>query len=207
LAFLHVLFIEINPFFFKQAKQESSMVEHSEDKIDENQLVRTAKTDPTAFGELYRRYVERVYKYIYSYCENGLQAEDATAQTFLAAFESIHRCKNEEHFASWLFAIAHNKTMDTFRQRRKSVPFEEIDIPSSEDDPLSQVVQTEQSETLAHMIQALTNDEKELLRLRFLAKLSYADMGQLLHHSEDSVKKSTYRLLARLHDQMEGSND
>jgi RNA polymerase sigma-70 factor (ECF subfamily) len=183
------------------------MIEHPEDRTSENQLIRTAKTDPAAFGELYRLYVERVYKYIYSYCENVLQAEDATAQTFLAAFESIHRCKDEKHFASWLFAIAHNKTMDTFRQQRKSVPFEEIEEPSSEDDPLSKVVQTEQIEALARMIRSLTDGEKELLRLRFLAKISYADIARLLHRSEDSVKKSTYRLLARLHDQMEGPND
>jgi RNA polymerase sigma-70 factor (ECF subfamily) len=60
---------------------------------------------------------------------------------------------------------------------------------------------------LAQLIAALPEDERELLRLRFLASLSFPEMARLLRRNEEAVKKSLYRLLARLHDQVEVTHD
>jgi RNA polymerase sigma-70 factor (ECF subfamily) len=173
---------------------------------DETVLIHAARKDPKAFGGLYKLYVEQVFRYLVSQTGNVQEAEDITAQTFLAAFESFRRFRQEGHFASWLFAIARNKAMDYFRQRKIVAPIDDANEIPVESNPLSGMIRSEQSVELGKLIQALPEDERELLRLRYLAELSFPEIARLLHRNEDAVKKSTYRLLARLHSQLEASN-
>ncbi len=170
---------------------------------DESNLIRTAREDPKAFGELYLLYVERVFRYLYSRTGNVHEAEDITAQTFLAAFIPFDRFRQDGHFASWLFSIARNKAIDHFRQRKSVASMDEINDIPVEVDPLSSVIESEATAALAKLIQALPEGERELLRLRFLAAMSFPEIAHLLHRKEDAVKKSTYRLLARLQSQLE----
>lgn len=193
---------------------------------DEIKIIKAVRQNPEAFGELYGLYVEKVFRYLYSRIGNVHEAEDATSQTFLAAFETFGRFRQDGHFASWLFTMARNKAMDHFRERKKSVSLddvEEISAPgtrapyrnrdyiagtgtTSVDDPLYGVIQSEQSAALSKLILALPEEDRELLRLRFLAGMSFPEIAYLLHRNEEAVKKSIYRLLARLHSQMEVSN-
>ena len=176
-------------------------------KPDELRIIKAARQDSRAFGELYKRYVEQVFRYLYSRIGNVHDAEDVTAQTFLAAFESFDRFRQDGHFASWLFTIAHNKAMDHFRQRKNTASsVEMVDIPV-EYDPLSGVIQSEQATALSKLILALPEEERELLRLRFLAEMRFPEIAYFLQRNEEAVKKSTYRLLARLHSQLEVSNE
>ena len=172
----------------------------------ELRIIQAARQDPKAFGELYLLYVEQVFRYLYSRIGNAPEAEDATAQTFLGAFESFDKFRQDRHFASWLFTIARNKAVDHFRQR-KNIPSidEAVDIPVN-NDPLSGVIQSEQAAALSTLIQALPEEDRELLRLRFLADMSFPEIAHFLRRNEEAVKKSLYRLLARLHSQLEVSN-
>jgi RNA polymerase sigma-70 factor (ECF subfamily) len=174
---------------------------------EEIELVKAAKRNPTEFGALYRRYVDPVFRYLYSRTGSVPDAEDAAAQTFLAAFETLGSLRQEEHFASWLFTIARHKAMDGFRAQKGLVSIEEVAEIAIDKDPLSEVIHSDQTALLKRLVAALPEEERELLRLRFLAGLSFAEMGRLLQRNEDAVKKTLYRLLARLHDQVEVQDD
>ena len=174
---------------------------------DELKMVKAARRDPTAFGDLYMLYVEQVFRYLYSRIRNMEEAEDITAQTFLAAFYAFDHFHENGHFASWLFTIARNKATDHFRQRGNITSLEDVGDLSVENDPLHAVIRSEQAEALSRLIQALPEDDRELLRLRFLADLSFPEIAHSLDRKEDAVKKSMYRLLARLHSQLEKSNE
>lgn len=174
---------------------------------DEARIIKAARQDPKVFGELYRLYVEQVFRYLFSKIGNLHEAEDVTAQTFLAAFESFDKFRQDGHFASWLFGIARNKAMDHFRRRDNLSSMDESSEIPVEDNTLSKVIQTEQEQALSKLIQALTEKERELLRLRFLAEMSFPEIARFLHRNEEAVKKRTYRLLARLQSQLEDSNE
>jgi len=174
---------------------------------DELRIIKAAREDPKAFGELYKLYVEPVFRYLYSRVGNVHEAEDITAQAFLVAFESFDRFREDRHFASWLFTIARNKAMDHFRQRKNLSTIDEAANIPVENDPLYGVIQSEQMEALSKLIKALPEEDRELLRLRFLAALSFPEIADFLHRNEGAVKKSIYRLLARLHSQLEVSNE
>jgi RNA polymerase sigma-70 factor (ECF subfamily) len=72
-----------------------------------------------------------------------------------------------------------------------------------EDNTLARMIKTEQAEALSKLIQALPEEDRELLRLRFLADMSFPEIARFLHCNEEAVKKTTYRLLARLRSQLE----
>ena len=162
------------------------------------QLVEAAKVDLQAFGELYLLYAQPVFRYIYSRIGSLPEAEDATTQTFLAALERFPKYRHDGHFASWLFAIARNKAMDYYRSQRKEASLDEAERIPADANLLQQVIKTERIAALSKIIRTLPEDEQELIRLRYVAELSFAEIGHLLGQKEDTVKKSLYRLLARL---------
>ena len=170
---------------------------------NEADLIAAAKKDRREFGQIYHLYTQPIFRYLYSRIGSLPETEDATAQTFLAALEALGRYQHKGHFAAWLFAIARRKAMDHFRTQRQQVPLENAEKVPLETDVLQQVIQTEQIVALTKLINALPEEEHELIRLRYIAELSFSEIGRLLNRSEAAVKKSLYRLLARLQSQLE----
>jgi RNA polymerase sigma-70 factor (ECF subfamily) len=175
-----------------------------EDQI--TRLVAAARQDPKVFGQLYLLFAQPVFRYLYSRTGSVPEAEDLTAQTFLNALERFPSYRHKGFFASWLFSMAHNKAVDYFRHNKKHTPMEAMDSIPAETNVLHQVIQTERVLGLTTMIHSLAEREQELIRLRYMADLSFAEIGQLLGQKEDTVKKTLYRLLARLKIQLEDSH-
>ena len=178
-----------------------------DDPGTETARIAAAKKDLSAFDALYRGHVNAVYRYLYSRVGNAKDAEDLTAQTFLAALEAFPRYKHKGQFAAWLFSIARNKTIDHFR-----VPDRQADLGNAEQltqgsDLLQQAVKTERIAALKALIQSLPEDERELLRLRFVAELPFGEIGAVLKRKPDTVKKSLYRLLARMQAELEEDHE
>lgn len=171
-----------------------------------SQIIAAARQDPGAFGELYLLYAQPVFRYFYSRLGSFPEAEDAAAQTFLAALERFPRYRHDGYFASWLFSIARNKAMDYFRKQGKETALDDADLIPSEANLLQQVIKSERMTALSELIRALPEDAQELIRLRYVADLSFAEIGHLFGQKEDTVKKSLYRLLARLRVQLENSH-
>ena len=170
-------------------------------------IAAACRKDPAAFVPIYNRYVQPVYRYLYSKTGNPADAEDLTAQTFLTALEKISGYKENGHFSAWLFTIARNKAFDHFRKHKPQLSLDqvaEIGLPS---DLTQQIISAERRSALLSLVESLPAQEQELLRLRFVARLSYREIGQLLGQSEQAVKKSAYRLLARMESRMEEEND
>jgi RNA polymerase sigma-70 factor, ECF subfamily len=166
-------------------------------------LVEDAKDDPAAFGRLYNHYVQPVYRYLYSRVGTTHDAEDLTSQTFMAAFEYLPRYRERGQFAAWLFRIARSKMMDHFRRNKHEVELDAAQRFASGDDALLQVIQNEEISRLACLIKKLNFEEQDLIHLRYVAELTFAEIADLLGRREDAVKQSLYRLLARLKGQME----
>ena len=175
-----------------------------EDQI--TRLVAAAHQDPKAFGQLYLLFAQPVFRYLYSRTGSVPEAEDLTAQTFLGALERFPSYRHKGYFASWLFSMAHNKATDYFRHKGKHKPIEAIESVPADINVLHQVIQAERVLGLTKLLHSLAEREQELIRLRYVADLSFAEIGQVLGQKEDTVKKTLYRLLARLKVQLEDSH-
>jgi len=166
-------------------------------------LISAAREDPAAFGRLYDRYVQPIYRYVYSRVGSIHEAEDITSQTFITAYESLNRYRERGVFSAWLFRIAYSKLNDHFRRDRREVRLEAAGEILDREDALGILIRAEELSQIRSVIDDLDEDEQELIRLRYVADLSFAEMAELLNKREDAVKKSVYRLLARLKSQME----
>jgi len=166
-------------------------------------LVTAAQKDPTAFGRLYDRYVQSIYRYIYSRVGSAHEAEDITSQTFVAAYEALGRYRERGRFSAWLFRIARSKMNDHFRRSRREVGLEAAGEILEREDALGMLIRAEELSRIRSLISHLNQEEQELIRLRYVADLSFGEIADLLGRREDAVKKFVYRLLARLKSQLE----
>ncbi len=174
---------------------------------DDGEQVDQARGDPQAFGALYDRYVQSIYRYLVSRLRDSEAAKDLTSQTFLTAFEAFPRYRHNGHFPAWLFSIARSKLVDHLRkENRRSGVWLENDSADALD-PLQEIVQDERIVALRGLIESLPEEEQELLRLRYVASLSFPDMAALLKRNEAAVKKTLYRLLARMQNQLESKHE
>ncbi len=151
------------------------------------------------FLNLYRRHVTSVYSYIYSRIRNRADAEDLTEQVFTEALEGMERYEEPGKPAAWLFTIAHRRVVDHYRSRHEHIPFDEaLDSPLDGLSPEGHLLRREQLEQLSRLVVTLDEEQQELLQLRFVAGLTYREIGEVLGSSGGAVKIAIYRLLDRL---------
>lgn len=171
-------------------------------------LVKAARRDPTAFAALYRRYVDRIYRYVYSRVGRKTDAEDLAALVFTEALEGLDRYREQGAFSAWLFTIARRRVIDHYRRERPTLPLDEaLDSVSKRPNPLARVVQAERLELLAELVERLDEEKQELLRLRFAGELTYREIGDLVGRSEAAVKMAVHRLLRQLEEAWEDEDE
>lgn len=171
------------------------------------QLVLAAQKDTAMFRALYDRWAVTVYQYFYHRTGEMTSAEDLTSQLFLAAYQALPRYQHRGHFAAWLFTIARNLAKEHYRKRGRDVPLDVVEDLASPSNPSGEVEQADEIHYLMKHVQSLKEEEQEIIRLRYVANLSFADMAIAIGKREDAVKKSLYRLQARLQNLMEQYHD
>ena len=165
-------------------------------------LVEKAKEDPAAFGVLYERHVKKIYNYIYYRTGNHHDAEDLTARTFYRALSNMDGYVNRGvPFSAWLYRIAHNLVANWHRDRsrRQVIPLDKLVLASRrKTDPLQLIEANEEKETLLRAIRRLPDDRQQLLILKFVEKMSNAEIGQVIGRSEGAIKSLYHRTLIAL---------
>ncbi|MCC6189043.1 MAG: sigma-70 family RNA polymerase sigma factor [Anaerolineales bacterium] len=165
----------------------------------DEQLARRIRSEPTAFDELYRRHVARVYRYLLVRIGDTAEAQDLTAQTFLAAFEGIANYRADSAFVAWLLGIARHKVADYFRSRRPDLPIETaMSIPSPDLQPEDHAIARLRLELVRQSLLKLASDRAEAITLRFFAGLSALEVGQVMGRSEAAIKMLVHRGLRDL---------
>jgi RNA polymerase sigma-70 factor (ECF subfamily) len=174
---------------------------------DEAQLVLQAQNDPTAFGVLYERYIDRVYAYIYHRVGNAQDTEDLTARTFYRALDKLHTYEDRGlPFSAWLFRIAHNLVANWHRDhsRRNFLSLDRLWFQSKEGDtPEEKVEEEERHEALWDAINELPDDRRNLLLYKFSSRLSNLEIGEMMNKSESAIKSLYFRTLATLRSELE----
>ena len=169
---------------------------------DENELVEAAKTNPEAFGTLYRQYVNQIYTYIYYRTGNHQDAEDLTARVFHQALNHIGNYTHKGHpFSAWLYRIAHNMVANWHRDRQKrtTVSIESLTLAvGGNSNPYHSTVKNEETALLLQAINRLPPVRQQLLILKFIEGASNAEIGRILNRSEGAIKSLYYRTLVSL---------
>jgi RNA polymerase sigma-70 factor (ECF subfamily) len=173
----------------------------------EAELIERAKADPEAFGVLYERYVDRIYNYIYYRVGNHHDAEDLTARTFFRALDHMDQYEDRGvPFSAWLYRIAHNLVANWHRDRsrRRLISLDGL-IRLAEPDhaPEREVERQETYELLRAAIRRLPADRQQLLILKFVERLSNAEIGRVMGKTEGAIKSLYHRTLIALREDLQ----
>lgn len=174
---------------------------------EDGQLVIWAKDDTAAFGELYTRYVKKIYNYIYYRTGNHHDAEDLTSRVFFRALAHIDSYTDRGvPFSAWLYRIAHNLVANWHRDRgrQKVVPLDEyISTGSGSGAPEALAENLEEAEQLLETLRQLPEERQQLLILKFVERLSNAEIGEIMNRTEGAIKSLYHRTLLSLRDRLE----
>ncbi len=173
----------------------------------DEELVERAKGDPQAFGELYERYLTRIYTYCYTRTRNVSESEDLTERVFLQALSHLHSFSDRGgSFSFWLFRIAHNIVANWYRDRQRHplLPIEETDSVIEADDGLEVA---EVKAIVRRAVATLSPDRQNLIAMKFVGGLSNADIGKALGRTEGAVKALLHRTLRTLRDELATRKD
>jgi RNA polymerase sigma-70 factor (ECF subfamily) len=174
---------------------------------DDDALRAAIEGSPEAFSILYERYVGRIYNYIYYRTGNPADAEDLTARVFFRAMGHIKNYKNlGVPFSAWLYRIAHNLVANWHRDnsRRQELPLDEqIELHPRIEHPEAALVQNQELEGLLKVIRKLTAERQQLLILKFVERLSNAEIAIIMGRSEGAIKSLYHRTLLALRDELE----
>ncbi len=175
--------------------------------MDEAELIARAGTDADAFGQLYERYVDRIYNYIYYRTGRQEDAEDLTARVFERAMQHIGNYEDKGvPFSAWLYRIAHNLVANWHRDnsRRQVISLEDVTHwRVREDGPEFVAALLEDRDRLLAAVRRLPADRQQLLILKFVEQLPNAEIGDLMGRSEGAIKSLYHRTLLALRDELQ----
>jgi len=172
---------------------------------EERALIERAKVDPDAFGELYRKYVDRIFSYILYRVGDREEAEDLTAKVFMRAMGHIGRYVDRGlPFSAWLYRIARNLVANWYRDRSKRtmVAIENLPLKDKKSGPEQLASSMESSASLLSAIRRLPEERQELLVLKFVERMSNANIGRTMGRSEGAIKSLYHRTLLSLRDEL-----
>lgn len=177
--------------------------------LDDAALVARAKAEGEAFGVLYERYVKKIYNYMYYRTGNEHDAEDLTARVFQRALAHLeHYTERGLPFSAWLYRIAHNLVANWHRDqgRHKVLPLEHVASQELQalgaERPEAMTETRQEREALRQAIRRLPGERQELLILKFVERLSNAEIGAIMNRSEGAVKSLYHRTLLALRDEL-----
>ncbi len=180
------------------------------ENLNDATLVERARSEPDAFGELYHRYVDRIYNYIYYRVGSHEEAEDLTARTFFQALDNLAAYEDRgAPFSAWLYRIAHNLVANWHRHhsRHRTIPLEDPTLVTARRPGPGYVVEANETrEELLQAIHRLPADRQQLLILKFVEHMPNAQIGQIMGRTESSIKSLYHRTLLSLRTELEDRN-
>ena len=175
-------------------------------ELEESELVELAKSDRQAFGELYSRYLNKIYSYVYHRTGNTHDAEDLTAKVFMRALSHIEKYSDRGlPFQAWLYRIAHNLVANWHRAhgRRKIIALDDYvahSLQSEAPDRLAE--EAHEQARLMQAVRRLPEERQQLLLLKFIERMSNAEIGIIMGRTEGAVKSLYHRTLLALRDDL-----
>lgn len=173
---------------------------------DEIALVeRAIQGDAEAFGDLYERYLNLIYRYVYYRVGDPGLAEDFTETVFLKVWENISTFQIDRiSFKGWLFRVAHNLLVDYYRTRKQlDYLDEDVDFPDPAQSPEELVITTETETLVLFAFRNLKQEYQNVLTLRFINDLTHAETSKVLGRSIGAVRVLQHRALRALDKQLD----
>lgn len=150
-----------------------------------------------AFGELVRRYQDRLYNAVYRFLGNADDARDVVQEAFLSAFRALRKFRGRSQFFTWLYRIALNLAVD-WKRRDKSLralteALGDLSRRESVTSPDWYLRRMEEDERLQQALAKLSTEHRLVLVLRDIEELSYEQIAEVLDIPIGTVRSRLHR--------------
>ena len=160
--------------------------------------------DGAAFAQLYDRYVDQTFGYVYRRVQHRQTAEDLTSDVFLRAFRRLDSFEWQGvDLGAWIMTIARNRVHDhfksaRFRMERSTDQTPEDPTPGVDDDPERVAMGRDMARALGRALENLSDDHREVIELRFVHDRSVAETATIMGRTVGATKALQYRALKAL---------
>ena len=164
-------------------------------------LVLAAKAgDASAFGELYERYRDAIYRFCLARTGTAHDAEDLASDVFVKALNSIDRYQDRGlPFAAFLYRIARNAAIDRSRTLKQPLSVDGLLVePSSKQDVEHEATLAVERSILLAALSKLKAEHRDVITMRFIEGYAAAEVAQLLGKTEGAIRTLQHRALERL---------
>ena len=175
---------------------------------DNTELIRRIlEGDDAAFACLVKKYQKRVHALAWRKIGDFHIAEDITQETFLQVYRKLATLKDPSQFPGWLYVITNRCCLTWLRKKRiQTRPLEEVDMEMVEKTSYSRHVSAEQAESAAEtkrelvkkLLAKLKESDRTVITLYYFGEMTYAEIGEFLGVSADTVRIRVRRALQRL---------
>ena len=152
------------------------------------------------FSEVYLKYSDKIFRYLYWQSKNFHLAEDLTSEVFTRAWETWESLR-KDFLQAWLFRVAHNLLVDWYR-KKKEVALNERHEGFYDENLLENLANDEKVKELSDALDALPENLKRVAILRFIEELSAKEVAAILSVSEVNVRVQQHRALVKLKEVM-----
>jgi|ERR1044071_2373671 RNA polymerase sigma-70 factor (ECF subfamily) len=154
-----------------------------------------------AFEQIVRRYQQEVWRVVAAMLLNAQKTEDLVQQSFIKAYQNLHRYQPGRDFGAWLKEIARNEVRQEIRRftrEDRRLELYHAHLVQMYDNPSGSAQQAALEETLVHCTDKLPPASVRLLDLRYQASLNFAEIAASAGRTIDATRQQ----LARIRDSL-----
>lgn len=168
--------------------------------LEDTEITKKAKQgNAEAFGLLYDKHLNQIYRFVYLKVSNKQIAEDLTQQVFLSAWQNISSYQQQGFpFTSWLYRIARNAVIDHYRTSRNHVGLDAISEVADFSDLAGELETKLELGKVKIALASLSADYQDVIVMRFIEELSHQEIAVALDKSEGAVRVLQHRAINSL---------
>jgi RNA polymerase sigma-70 factor (ECF subfamily) len=172
---------------------------------DHRLIAECLKGDPAAFGELVRRYQDRLYNAIYRMVGGAEDAQDVVQEAFLSAYQSLDGFKGQSEFFTWLYRIAFNTAVSLKRKQRVALSIDGgregiVEPPDASEfsQPGHALEAAEQEQRIQRALNRLSPEHRAVLIMKDMEGQKYETMAEVLQVPIGTIRSRLHRARVEL---------
>jgi len=159
----------------------------------------TKEHDPVAYGELYDRYVEKIYRFIFFKVSTKEEAEDLASEVFLKTWHYLtgKDGRDVSSFSGLIYRVARTCIIDFYRERsrRAEHPLDLAEAYGADEKRYHLVAVEQETLHILKILKKMKQEYQEVLIFKYLEDLSVREIGEILGKSAVNVRVTLHRAL------------
>lgn len=176
---------------------------------DRKLIQRTLDGNREAFGDLIRKYQDRLYNGMVHLVRSEAEAEDIVQEAFVLAMTRLDSFQGNSQFYTWLYRIAYNTAITRIRRRKPTVPLVSrdgeyrLELEDGGPGPEAGLHLAERAEILGRALERLSEEHRAILTMREIQELDYEAIAEILELPVGTVRSRLHRARSQLKAQLE----